>query len=695
MLNHTYTSVKNANLVDCGKKQHISSQPQHLVRDNFLGEYRTELDKKKVLANLGIATELSLEWENIKGDIGRSESLINELNSRTKYISIIDGFTKNVTDGIKYLESVVYTDLERENEQNNRLTSLEATSSALISSLKELQDYLQNTVTIDLNKLTNDLQLISDKVQNITELIQVSTKKDNALIFIQDDGLYVPDLSKTIEETSKNVGIIQEDLKTVQNALDDFVTKEDLGGDTFDFVNQSDFENYTQQNQNKFNQIEADLLNTVKTGQDGHVDTLFVNTISKETKGNISITDSFEVSTNIPLDIRAVVSNIDELHSLNPEVCYPGMGVVVADQASLYILREPVNGTIDEDYIKDANGINWKCPEDLVIEIITQEEYDRKTEEGSINPNMFYYIHEQVEEEPQRKDYPDDESYTEALNRWLRVLQQKYMSAVWGQEMESLVAGKASTSAVKSLEQKIQELSILIDSLQGGASEINLKDLNDKVQQHQESIQGLISDGGTIPVIQNSITQLGQSLETDYVTIDSITIDNPEQEYIFVKKTAFEDYITNHAEQLADKIVTNKITTDEINLGENTLIANNNSVLFNNEELALTKAVPVIEFIDKETFEKIEEPDQEKYYYIYEDDDRYILDSEFNQYKTLQASMLNTLSQNIGNLESLSTDNKNTLVLAINELLTKVSSLTEELQMLKEQFNNLQPDEQL
>jgi hypothetical protein len=44
-------------------------------------------------------------------------------------------------------------------------------------------------------------------------------------------------------------------------------------------------------------------------------------------------------------------------------------------------------------------------------------------------------------------------------------------------------------------------------------------------------------------------------------------------------------------------------------LGDNTLIANNNSVLFNNEELALTKSIPVIDFIDRETFEKIEEPD--------------------------------------------------------------------------------------
>jgi hypothetical protein len=100
MLNHTYTSVKNANLVDCGKKQHIPSQPSPLLRDNYLGEYRTELDKKKVLANLGIATELSLEWEYIKGDIGRSKALMDELDSRTKYASKIDGFTKTLIEGV-------------------------------------------------------------------------------------------------------------------------------------------------------------------------------------------------------------------------------------------------------------------------------------------------------------------------------------------------------------------------------------------------------------------------------------------------------------------------------------------------------------------------------------------------------------------------------------------------------------------
>jgi hypothetical protein len=124
MLNHTYTSVKNANLVDCGKKQHIASQPSPLLKDNFLGEFRTELDKKKVLANLGVATDLSLEWEYIKGDIGRSEALMQELDSRTKYTTQVGEFKDKVIsiiEGIQYLETIVGGEQEGEDEQNERL----------------------------------------------------------------------------------------------------------------------------------------------------------------------------------------------------------------------------------------------------------------------------------------------------------------------------------------------------------------------------------------------------------------------------------------------------------------------------------------------------------------------------------------------------------------------------------------------
>ena len=85
-----------------------------------------------------------------------------------------------------------------------------------------------------------------------------------------------------------------------------------------------------------------------------------IKSLIKKKFDNIKISDSFEVESGIPLDVRFVVKSLEELHSLKPTVCYAGMGVIVSDQASLYILREPVDGIIDEAYIKDEESVNWK-----------------------------------------------------------------------------------------------------------------------------------------------------------------------------------------------------------------------------------------------------------------------------------------------------------------------------------------------
>ena len=705
MLNHTYTSVKNANLVDCGKKQHISSQPSLLLKDNFLGEFRTELDKKKVLANLGIATDLSLEWEYIKGDIGRNSALIEELDSRTKYTSKIDGFYKTVVEGIQYLETIVGGEQEGEEEQNNKLAALEQTSKELKESLVNLKTYIENTVSVNIETLQKNLNTVTEKVNNITNLIQVSTKANNALTLIPEDsenlqegetpGLYVPDLSEEVSTATQNIEKLQENVKDI---LDTYVTKEELGGGDFDFVSQDDFDTYVDNAEDAISDIHEELAKTVKTGEDGHVDTLYVNKISKNNDdGNIVITDSFEVDSNIPLDIRFVVKSLDQLHSLKPQVCYAGMGVIVSDQASLYILREPIDGIIDEAYIKDEKGINWKCPEDLVIEVVTQEEYDRKLEEGSINPNMFYYIHEEIVEEPKREDYDSDESYSEALNKWLRVLQQKYMSAVWGQEIETLVSNKASSTAVKSLEMEIQRLAALIDSLSGGSSGINIKDLNDQVVQNTSDIESLIGEEGTIPSLQKDVETLNKTLTSDYVTKESITIDDPNTDYIFVKKTEFETYKTSKDQAMAAQIETEKVVTNQIVLGEGVLLKEENSVKFNDKKFAFASDVPVIEVVDSETFENKEDIDEETYYYVYDEEERYVPDSEFIEYKTSQNKAINTLTENInknttsiGELNNLTTDNQNTLVFAINELVSKVKNLTDELSSLKEKVNGLE-----
>lgn len=686
MLNHTYTSVKNANLVDCGKKQHIPSQPILLLKENFLSEFRTDLEKKKVLVNLGIVTDLLLEWEYIKGDISKNEALMKEFDIRTNYISKIDGLEKSIIEGLISLEE---TAALGEEEQNEKIKVLEKHAQQAINNIDSLKLHLLGEIKLvktDVKKLFECVKELYEKLNSINNLIQVSNRKNNAITIIDSNqleegetpGLYVKDFSEEIIKSSENINQLLNDVETIQNNLETFVTKEELGGEDFNFVNQKDFDDYTLETNDKITNIELELSNTVKTGEDGHVDTLYVNTISKNNdEGNIKITDSFEVTEGIPLDVRFVVKDLNQLYSLKPLVCYPGMGVIVSSQSSLYILREPFDGIINEDYIKNPNS--WKCPEDLLIEILTQEEYDKKVEENNINPNMFYYIHEEVVDEPIRENFDTEEEYVEALNKWLRVLQQKYMSAVWGQEIEDLVASKASNEAIKSLENSIIELTKTINYIQGGTSEINLNSLNKQIIQNSDDINDLQS---TTEEISSDLFNLNKDIKDNYVTKKSITEDDLTTEYIFVKKTQFEDYKNEHSKQISESITTQELKSNSIIINNNTISSEETGLLLNNEQLALQKDVPIINLVDNDTFNEYETLDDNIYYYIYDDDNRYVLDSEFTKYKTNQSSTINQLNESIttnnnsiGNLDLLLTDNKFSLVVSINELFSKISNL--------------------
>ena len=646
MLNHTYTSVKNANLVDCGKKQHIPSQPSPLLRDNFLGEFRTDLDKKKVLANLGIATELSLEWEYIKGDIGRSEALIKELDSRTKYVSELDGFTKSIIDGVKYLESVVGGEQESEDAQNIKISSLETITTGLIDDVEELKTYLENNIDVSINTINNSLESISQKVNNITELIQVSSKTGNALTLIEgeDAGLYVPDLSESISINTQNIEQLQEN---VNNILDTYVTKDDLGGESFDFVEQNEFDSYTQNTNTTISNIQTELSNTVKTGEDGHVDTLFVNTISKNNNNdNIRITDSFEVTEGIPLDVRFVVDNLEELLALPASTCYSGMGVIVNTLSSLYILRKPSENTVlNQEYI--SNIYNWKCPEDLVTVALSRTEYDNLEE---INPNVFYYVFEEEIKRtnaPKREEYGSLEEYENALQEWtdsLKVLSQEYMSASWGVDIEDKLSKKANQTAVNILNANIEGLQEQINNLSGGDSDTSLSNLAERVSTTESNLEFLLGTEGTdeepskegkISEIESSIIDLDNKIAEQYVSKESITTETDSNDYIFVKKSDYNKDI----EAMSKKVSTNLVETNSmeattsISLADITLTSNGEELLVNTKEVALVDDVPKIMYLTQTEYEALEtsgELDPDVYYYT-TNEEVYVTKSELDQ----------------------------------------------------------------
>lgn len=668
MLNHTYTSVKNANLVDCGKKQHIPSQPFPLLKDNFLGEFRTELDKKKVLANLGIASDLSLEWEYIKGDIGSNKALMDELDSRTKYVSNIDGFKKSIIEGVHYLESVIGGDLETEAQQNERIKSLEESSKTLVESLEELQKYLSETIEIDIDSLQNDLKEITEKVNNITALIQVSNKEGNALVILTEDsleegetpGLYVPDLSKEIAQATEDIKTINQNVTVIQDSLDGFVTKEELGGDDFNFVSQNDFDQYTEDIDEEITAIKEDLTNTVKTGKDGHVDTLYVNKISKSNDDGIKISNSFDVESGIPLDVRFVKEDLEELYNIPVQVCYPGMGVIVNSLSALYILRKPQTEVeFTQDYI--ANPNSWKCPEDLVTVAITRYDYDHLEE---INPNVFYYIYEEEivrTREPNRSSFPTEEAFNEAWQQWvdsLKVLSQEYMSAAWGVDIERKLSEKASNSSVIQLSDDIK-------ALQGGEDGVSLKTLNTDVENLKAADEVIKNDlqdiltnvdgeeSGRLITAENDIKEIQNKLE-NYVSKDYIQDES--NNFIFVKNSTYQEDKLTLENSLKTQITTEQITagevkTDKFVLNESTLVVNDSKLIIDESTLATTDEIPKILVLTQDEYDALEQKNSETYYYTFDSNEVYVTKAVLDATVKTLRDQINSLHEAITLLE--------------------------------------------
>lgn len=664
MLNHTYTSVKNANLVDCGRKQHIPSQPTPLLKENFLGEFRTELDKKKVLAALGIATELSLEWGNIKGDIGDSPELMRELDARTKYISALDGMSKTIGDGIAYLESIV-------GGEDRRISEVEEKLKTLQGEVTKVQTHLTDTVDVNIAQLQKDLKTISESVENITSLVQVSAQADNALSLLEGEnpGLYVPDLSGRVGQAESDIDAIQKDIQTVK---DDYVKREELGDGDLDFVSQSDYNTFSSSTSNRLGALESEIKNTVKTGEDGHVDTLYVNKVSKDNdSGNIVITDSFEMESGIPLDVRAVVENLEELKSLPVKVCYPGMGVIVNSLSALYILRKPEDDVrIDQAYISNIN--NWKCPEDLVTQAMTRDEYDNLTE---INPNVFYYIYEEpitYTQEPVREPDETDEKWAERWNDWIRslkILAQEYMSAAWGTEIETKLGQKASL-------QNVRDLSDEIKKLKGGGDGVSLESLNASLEELKETdttltqrLDAVLNTSGTeesgrIVTLEKSVEDLNKDISGvssslgEYVTKEDLG--KLSNDFNFVKPEDYKKDKEDFAAALASQL-----TTESIKLTGSIIDVQDGSLCVDSKKLAQASAIPDIKVMSKTDYDNLPKKEEHTYYYTYDEDTVYVTQDELkNKVDDLQnkinalAESLSALSKSVEELQKLHDSNE-------------------------------------
>ena len=247
MIQSIYAAVSNGNNVHCGKRiPKYQAQPIPLMKSNYLGEFRTQLEKAKARKNLGIGDEFLLTWGNITGRIEDNKDLTTFIENQWKYEYVspyIQKEIKNVKQALDY--ALYYVSTYEANDQ--AVNNLSQKFDTLTSHVNEVQEQLQNNIDTNSTSISNiekSIQSINKSISDINEdlktinvdeniynwvrqnleqsstiyfkeitndeetafqiiEVKISQEEKNALI-VKEDGIYVEDFSQDINSIKEH-----------------------------------------------------------------------------------------------------------------------------------------------------------------------------------------------------------------------------------------------------------------------------------------------------------------------------------------------------------------------------------------------------------------------------------------------------------------------------------------------------------
>ena len=255
MIQSIYAAVSNGNNVHCGKRiPKYQAQPIPLMKSNYLGEFRTQLEKAKARKNLGIGDEFLLTWGNITGHVEDNKDLITFIENQWKYEYVspyIQQEIKNVKQALDY--ALYYVSTYEANDE--AVHNLSQKFDTLTSHVDEVQEQLQNNINLNSTRISdiqNNIQSINNLISDINEdlktinvdeniynwvkqnleqsstiyfkeitdaeevtfqiiEVKISQEEKNALI-IKEDGIYVEDFSQDINSIKEHQTQIDDSL---------------------------------------------------------------------------------------------------------------------------------------------------------------------------------------------------------------------------------------------------------------------------------------------------------------------------------------------------------------------------------------------------------------------------------------------------------------------------------------------------
>lgn len=318
MIQSIYTSVSNAGVVPCKKGQSIKSEPIPLLRDKYLGEYRTELEKAKVRKNLGISEGNVMAWGNIEGFVEEQKDLVSYVESKWLYKNEISSDITNVKQALDY--AIYFISNYKTNDQavkdlNNKFLELD-------QDLTNLSNSLQNEINLNAESINN-----------------VSKNVENSLQLIQNLELSINTINKSIEELNEsliNINVDSNILAWVEQSLTSSKTIE-LQDNTLNVLISKQANNAIQVLEHR-EEIPEDLENGIK-GVSEILPGLFVKDLSQDLQQQSESVNSLQQQVN---SVAKYTSNVTEDTTVPTQV-----GGIKAGTTAGSLFGKTINQIID------------------------------------------------------------------------------------------------------------------------------------------------------------------------------------------------------------------------------------------------------------------------------------------------------------------------------------------------------------
>lgn len=209
---------------------------QFLAYNNYLNEFKSEVDKARVRFNLGIPDQFSFNWGNIQGSIEEQQDLIEFINTKTegtqRWKTSIDTKIQDINTQIGLLSNrlegtasstevdTLSNSLNQVRTEINKLWTDVADNSRELTTLYKLVsgESIDTSFVSQINQNTNNIVSISNRLQAVeqrpaldpninTRLLALEARQDQDTIY--DDTALVTEINNLkarIEQLQREVG---------------------------------------------------------------------------------------------------------------------------------------------------------------------------------------------------------------------------------------------------------------------------------------------------------------------------------------------------------------------------------------------------------------------------------------------------------------------------------------------------------